>query len=180
MPNSHPQPTLAPLLPLIDTAIVDSGSRGVYLDKGAPFTNINPSDSTICVGTATGQVQQSAALCTLALPQLPTAVYKGHILSIWMHSLVGVGTICDANCTVVFAKYSFTMFDPQEKVILTVWFGRTGTKLWRLSIRPQQQPDAPIGATMDSLKTFSTYDIPSVETILRYLHAAAGFPVRST
>ena len=76
MPNLHPQPTVAPPLPLIDTAIVDSGSSGVYLAKGYLYTNINPYSPIICVGTFTGQVQQSAAACTLALPQLPTGMFR--------------------------------------------------------------------------------------------------------
>ena len=169
-----------PPLPLLDTAIVGSGSRGIYLDKGAPFTNINPSYPTICVGTATGQFQQSSTACTFALPQLPTAASKGHILPVFTHSLVGVGTLCDAKCTIVFTKSSATMFDPQDKAVLTSWRERTGTKLWRFYIRPQHQPVSPTGASMASLKAFSSYDLLSVEDIFCYLHTVSGFPVRST
>ena len=31
-----------------------------------------------------------------------------------------------------------------------------------------------------TLKVFSAYDLPSVEALVRYFHAAAGFPVRDT
>ena len=31
-----------------------------------------------------------------------------------------------------------------------------------------------------SLQAFSAYDLPSVEALVRYFHAAAGFPVRDT
>ena len=31
-----------------------------------------------------------------------------------------------------------------------------------------------------TLKAFSAYDLPSVEALIRYFHAAAGFPVRYT
>ena len=33
---------------------------------------------------------------------------------------------------------------------------------------------------MDTLKTYSAYDLPSVAALIRYFHAAAGYPVRST
>ena len=69
------------------------------------------------------------------------------------------------------------MFGPQEKAILTGWRERTGTKLRRFSLWPQHYPEAPTGATMDPIKSFSAYDIPSVEALIRYLHADAGFPV---
>ena len=31
-----------------------------------------------------------------------------------------------------------------------------------------------------TLKTFSAYNLPRVEDLIRYFHAAAGFPVRDT
>ena len=31
-----------------------------------------------------------------------------------------------------------------------------------------------------TLQSFSDYDIPSVEALIRYFHVAAGFPVRNT
>ena len=36
-----------------------------------------------------------------------------------MHSLIGVGTLCDSEFTVVFTKSSVTVFDPQDKTIIT-------------------------------------------------------------
>ena len=130
MPTPHPQPTFVQPLSLLDTAIVDSGSSGVYLDKDTPSTNINPSAPTMCVGTDTGKVQQSAAVCTLVLPQLPTAASKGQILPTFVLSLVGVGTLCDSDCTVDFSKSSITVLDPQDKAILVGWRKNTGPKLW--------------------------------------------------
>ena len=35
-------------------------------------------------------------------------------------------------------------------------------------------------ADQSTLKVYSTYDLPSVESLVRYFHAAAGFPVRAT
>ena len=129
MHTPHTQPTLAPPLPLLENAIVDSEFSGIYLVKGAPCNNINPSATTICVGTATGKVQQSAAACTLALLQPPTAASKLHTPPTFTNFLVGFVTLYDANWTVVFIKSSVTMFDPQDKSILTGWRERNGPKL---------------------------------------------------
>ena len=35
-------------------------------------------------------------------------------------------------------------------------------------------------ANMATLEAYSAYDLPSVEALIRYFHAAAGYPVRST
>ena len=134
----------------------------------------------ILVGTATGKVQKSTTECTLEFPKPPPAASKGHILPTFTDSLVGVGMLCDTNCTVVFNNSSFTVLDPQENFILTRWRKRTGPKLWRFSLCPQHQPVVPTGAATDSLKDFSAQDLPSVESLVCYLHAAAGSPVRST
>ena len=55
--------------------------------------------------------------------------------------------------------------------------------LWRMSILPDETntPDitAP-NAQQSTLKAFSAYDLPSVEALIRYFHAAAGLTVRDT
>ena len=52
-----------------------------------------------------------------------------------------------------------------------------------MSLLPEDKgtPDitAP-NAQQSTLKAFSAYDLPSVEALIRYFHAAAGFLVRDT
>ena len=59
----------------------------------------------IRVGTTSGQVENSKAMATLPIPQVkadfPT---KGYIMPTFTNTLIGVGPICDADCTVVFKK----------------------------------------------------------------------------
>ena len=38
----------------------------------------------------------------------------------------------------------------------------------------------PHTAQRTTLEAYSTYDLPSVEALIRYFHTAAGYPVRST
>ena len=38
----------------------------------------------------------------------------------------------------------------------------------------------PHNVNKTTLETYSAYDLPSVEALIRYFHAAAGYPVLST
>ena len=55
-------------------------------------------------------------------------------------------------------------------------------ELWRFSLRPNKE--LILHQTTKSKKTnilaYNAYDLPSVEALLRYMHAAEGFPVKST
>ena len=38
----------------------------------------------------------------------------------------------------------------------------------------------PNNSDQTNLRAYSAYDLPSMESLVRYFHAAAGFPVRTT
>ena len=176
--------------------MVDSGASGLYFAKDSPVSNVDRSAPQIRVGTASGQIQHSSARATLTMPQLPEYFPKtGHVMPEFKHSLMGLGSICDANCTVLFSKAAVTIFDPQGKPLLQGWRDRHGAKLWRFALRPTTAPQAHSSSVAteqayvamaapsieaSNLHAFSAYDLPSVEALVRYLHAAAGFPVKST
>ena len=73
----------------------------------------------IRVGTANGQVANSTTMATLPIPQVkayfPT---KGYIMPTFTNTLIGVGPICDADCTVVFKKEDVTVLSPKGEPIL--------------------------------------------------------------
>ena len=98
------------------------------------------------------------------------------------HTLLGIGNICDADCCVVFTKEAVFVYNPQQQPIISCWRKTTGSKLWRISLNPDQVnlPDIPETSTTSNLQSFSAYDLPSVETLVKYSHAAAGFLVRDT
>jgi len=107
----------------------------------------------------------------------------------FQHTLIGVGPICDANFSVLFNPDSVKIFDPTGRVILSGWRETIGAKLWRmalipdaaaLAVVPDPPPLRPGAAQLATLSAYSAYDLPSVEALVRYLHAAAGFPVKST
>ena len=75
-----------------------------------------------------------------------------------------------------------TVYSKDNKnILLKVWRDTTGAKLWRFSLRPEDnpvssiQPEPPLTPT-----ALNAHDLPSVGALVRYLHAAAGFPVKST
>ena len=46
---------------------------------------------------------------------------------------------------------------------------------------PEHVPDLqPTDTQSTSLQAYSAYNLPNVKALVRYLHAAAGFPVRDT
>ena len=73
----------------------------------------------IRVGTANGQVANSTAMATLPVPQVksdfPT---KSYIMPTFTNTLIGVGPLYDADCTVVFKKKDVTVLSPKGEPIL--------------------------------------------------------------
>ena len=92
--------------------------------------------------------------------------------------------MCGANCTVTFLKRAVNIYSPNGTPLITGWREPDGPRLWRMYLLPKPE-DAP-QLSLDpvtrntSLQYFSAYDLPSVEALVRYFHAAAGFPVCNT
>ena len=91
-------------------------------------------------------------------------------------TLIGVGPICDANCTVVFKKKDVTVLSPEGKPIIRGWREKELPRLWRFALKPNYN------SIMDYTTTNQTtpaahvaYDLPSIEALFQYMHAAAGF-----
>ena len=122
------------------TVIVDSGATHLYIAPNAPHGPLDTSATKIRVGTANGQVTTSAAKATLPIPQLaadfPTT---GYIMPTFKNTLVGIGPICDANCTVVFKKQDVTVISPEGKPILQGWREKKLPRLWRFALKPNDR-----------------------------------------
>lgn len=170
-----------------DSAIVDSGASHIYLTPSAPNTNLNPSAPPVRVGTASGQPMVSSADCDLALPIPVDLPSTGHVMPGFQHNLLGIAPFCDKDCRVVFTKHTVTIYDPDNKPFLTGWREEDelgNKKLWRISLLPDEEDIPPVATAPDvaeaPLDAFSAYDLPSVEALVIYFHATAGFPVKDT
>ena len=64
------------------------------------------------MGTATDQSQQSKGTRELNSPKLPSGfLVTGHIMPGFRHNLIGVGPLCDADCTVTFTRAAVVVRD---------------------------------------------------------------------
>ena len=74
------------------------------------------------------------------------------------------------------------VFNPQGETILTGWRNQSCPRLWRLSLFPtaSNTPPTHTNAKSATAISFSAYDLPRVEALIRFYHAAAGIPVKFT
>ena len=93
-----------------------------------------------------------------------------------------MGPLCDAYSTVTFTSTAVVVRDPQGNPVLTGWREQSGLRLWRIALQPEETtlPNMPYGSNKTTLQAYSAYDLPSVAALIRYFHAAAGYPVRYT
>ena len=105
----------------------------------------------------------------------------GYIMPTFTNTLIGVRPICDTNCTVVFSKEDVTVIPPEGKPILQGWIEKKLPRLWRFALSPDEREEKMYTTTSQTNpEENSVYNLPSVEALVRYMHAAAGFPVKST
>ena len=131
---------------------------------------------------ANGQVATSATKVKLPIPQLAAELpTTGYTMNTFTNILIGVGPICDANCTLVFKKQDFTVISPEGNPILQGWREKKLPPLWRIALKINDRGKQKYTTTNQKIpEAHSAYDLPSIEVLVRYMHAAAGFPVKST
>ena len=98
------------------------------------------------------------------------------------HTLIGVGPLCDADCTVTFTSTAVVVRDMHGNLVLTGWREKSGPRLWRIA--PQfgktTLPSMPYDAKKTTLKAYSAYNLPIVRALIRYFRVAAVYSIRST
>ena len=83
------------------------------------------------------------------------------------NTIIGVGPICDADCTVVFTKKDVTVLSPKCKAIPTFWIKKKVPSLWRFSLKPTKQLIKDYTKTSQTTPAaHSAYDLPSVEALV--------------
>ena len=119
------------------TGIVESGATDIYFSTDSPIVNVDLSSPTVKVGTATGQTQQSTGTGDLNLPQIPSGLpITGHIMPGFHHTLIGVGPLCDADCTFTLTREAVIVRDMRSTPVLTGWHENSGPRLWRIALQP--------------------------------------------
>ena len=92
-----------------------------------------------------------------------------------------MGTNCYANCTEVFRKEDITVLSPQGKPILQGWRENKLSRLWIFALSLDKIKDKIYKTTSQKgPEANRVYDLPIVEALDHYMHAQAGFSVKST
>ena len=141
------------------------------------MVNIDCTAPKVTVGTATGQTQISTGTGELNLPKLPaTFLVTGHIMPGFRLTLIGVGPLCDSDCTVTFTSAAVLVRDPHGNPVLKGCREQSDLRLWRISLQPDETtlPSMPYGSNKTTLQEYSAYDLPSVAALIRYFYAVAG------
>ena len=170
------------ILPQQQTRILDSEATHLYIVPTVPHGPLDTSAATIKVRMANGKIETSATKCTLPIPQLATDFpTTGYIMPSFTNTLIGVGPVYDANCTIVFKKKDLTLLSPEGKPVLIGWREKKLPRLWSFPLKPNYNSiNNYITTNQKSPAAHSAYNLPSIESLVRYIHAAAGFPVKST
>jgi len=119
----------------------------------------------------------------LPFPTVPSAATTVHILPTLEPDLLSVGKFANVGYTTVIHPYQKGVTLHREGTITIhqrtppeLQGCRSASGLWEMSL--QQQLHTHPNNKTEQLN--SVYDLPSTEMKIRYLHGAAGFPVKDT
>jgi hypothetical protein len=137
------------MLPAHHTGITDSRSNGHYFALDAPVANYNPQAPTVGVRVANCRPKCLVASTTLAFATaLPPAALLGHVIPNFPHTLIGLGSFADQDCTIVLTQTAVTKSHPDGHPILLGWRDKTGPRLWHFPLTTKAaNPQEATGAT---------------------------------
>ena len=92
------------------------------------------------------------------------------------NNLVSVCKLCDADCSAYFNKTTLTIYNKA---------GTPGARLWRINLTVPTKALSATAATLHGQPSTTeaakrAYDLPSTPALIEFLHATAGYPVKST
>lgn len=161
------------------TAIADTGATGHYIRPNDHHLKTGATKTPIMVGLPNGSIIRSTNdECNLDIPQLPTTATNAHVIPELSHSsLVSIGQLCDAGCTATFNAKTVHIKKDDNNILTGQRDTRTG--LWRLPLRPSKQQQLnEIGPTYHTCN--SAYTTDTLPELIKFLHAAAYSPSKST
>ena len=100
------------------------------MSVSAHLKHVRPTTKIINEKFPYGQIIRSTTEGGLYLPMLPSKTRQSHILPNIKHSILSLGSLCDAGCTVTFCIKYVTVFY-KNNIILQGWI-KHHNKLWYL------------------------------------------------
>ena len=134
-----------------------------------PVLNKQVAQYPITIRNPNGSTMRSTHLAELPIPHLPMAARRAHIVpELRSHSLLSIGTLCDAGCEVKLTTTTVTVIHNDATIM-------TGTRippgLWQFRI-----PSPPSTES----EANSTIGYPNAAELVAYSHAALFSPALST
>ena len=80
---------------------------------------------------------------------------RGHVMTSFPHTLVGLGPFADQGCRIVFAREDVAIIDTTGRCILKGWREKGGARLWQFPLTaptaaPSSQEILPTWPVVDS------------------------------
>lgn len=148
-------------------ANADTRTTGHYMS----FADLAYLKDVQCINEQDDQVIQASHSATLDLPSLPNAARKAYLFSALVCSLMSIGLLCNQGMTAVFDQEKVTIRNGQNHVVLQ-GARQHQTGLWMMDLNKDNQPAA--------LYAAPAVQLYSMEEKVNFLHAALGYPVKST
>jgi hypothetical protein len=175
---------------------LDSGATGHFVPMHYKGLQEKLTPVGITVGCANKTAMQSRATDILDIPQLPETArhcYKFNDISV---PLISVYRICKGTgLKVSFVEDSVTIEHIHDGRILLIGHRDPASDLYYLPLHPENDPlprvkTAPSPRVNSQLKkevelkfrmiAAGAYEIKTASTLVKFLHAALGFPTKST
>jgi hypothetical protein len=149
--------------------------------------NKRPTTHPIGIANPNGTLMYSTHEADLDLPNLPLAARRVHIVpALKSASLLSMGQLCDAGCTVTFDATSVTVFLDKKQILCGGRNRETG--LWHLSLVPDGNHTQPALNELDTQsvvapllhRSFAAIQSATTADLVAFAHAALFSPVLST
>ncbi len=167
----------------IQEALLDSGASCTFVQSGKGMQLTGPSDRRVV--TAAGHVLQASNTALLPTTKLSKGARVAHVLQgLQPKALMSVKALADEGYTTIFHPHNqgVTVHDGDDvKLTLSspaVLQGRRNEAgLWTVPIvdEPRVSPSLDVAD-----QAMSVYDLPSTKEVVRFLHAALGYPPKAT
>ena len=163
-----------------NVAIIDSGASGHYLTVRANIAHKWKAKNPISVRLPNGVRITNTYEAHLSLPNLPASACLARIFKeLSSVSLISIGQLCNVGCKATFEKNQVTIIH-NDKIILKGYrnFINQLLEVNLNDINPSIQASYP---SIDSENVMqNVFQVLSKASIVSYLHAASGYPVKST
>ena len=151
--------------------MLDSGATSNFIQSADGFELTGPSSKT--VSTANGQLMRATMTALLPLTQLRAGAREAIVIPELKQALMSVKQLADQGYTTIFHPHleGVTVHDNDgfklvisKPPLLQGWQEKGG--LWTVPFAEE--------------KAFNIYELPSTKEVIRFGHAALGFPTKPT